>query len=291
MTGGYDFLDQLRNDLAQLPDQVHGRPRRRVWLAISPIALALVVAGTVLVLTRGGSSAVPSASAATFLNAAADHALATPAARLGVGQFYYEKYHGTDLGPLEGAIGTSEQWMNRLGTGRELYDGHFIAGFTGSAAHPAQTSFGNRSLTYAQLQALPTDTDQLASVVRRASLPAGPIGPSAAEYRTIGGLLVGSPWPIPPGLRAALLRVAAAIPGLALEEGVRDCASRAATAVVEYERGYANDKPVRMRFELFFNPATHLFLGERGTVVGQTQPFRCIALLRAGVVNSMTARR
>jgi hypothetical protein len=290
MTSGHDFLNQLRNDLADLPVKPHARPRRRLWLAISPIALAVLVAGPVFVLARGGSSTVPAASAATFLNSAADQALAAPAARLGPGQFYYEKYHGTDLGPLEGAVGTSEQWMTRLGTGRLLYDGHQVMGFTGSAAHPAATSFGNRGLTYAQLQALPTDPNQLGSVVRQASLPAGPIGLSAAEYRTIGQLLDGSPWPIPPRLRAALLRVAATIPGLTVEEGTRDCANRAATAVVEYERGYANDEPVRMRFELFFNPTTDLFLGERGTVIGRTQPFRCIALLRAGVVDAMTAR-
>jgi hypothetical protein len=69
---------------------------------------------------------------------------------------------------------------------------------------------------------------------------------------------------------------------------VRVCAGRRATAVVHDEQGYANDKPVPMRFELLFDAKTDLFLGERGTVIGQTQPFRCVALLRAGVVKSMT---
>lgn len=289
MTSGYDFLDQLRSDLAALPSHA-GRQRRQAWLIAAPLGLVVVVAVATLMLTRGGSGAVPTASAATFLNAAADRALAAPAARLGPRQFYYEKYHGNDLGPIDGAIGTSEQWMNRLGTGQVLYDGHFIAGFTGTSANPVSTSFGSRELTYAQLQALPTDPEQLAGIIRRASTPARPIGLSAAEYRTIGQLLAGSPWPIPPRLRAALLRVAATIPGLTIEHSARDCAGRPATAVVKYERGYANDKPVRMRFDLFFAAKTDLFLGERGTVVGQAQPFRCIALLRAGVVNSMGTR-
>ena len=264
--------------------------RTHTWLIAAPLGLAVVCAVAVIMLTRGGSGTVPTASAATFLNAAADHALSAPAARLEPGQFYYEKYHGTDLGPLEGAIGTSEQWMNRLGTGRVLYDGHQIAGFKATARHPVTTSFGNRGLTYAQLQALPTDPQRLAGILRRASLPAGPIGVSEEEYRTIGQLLVGSPWPIPPRLRAALLRVAATIPGLTIEQDARDCAGRRATAVVGYEQGYANDKPVQMRFELLFDAKTNLFLGERGTVVGQAQPFRCIALLRAGVVDTMTTR-
>jgi hypothetical protein len=288
VTSGYDFLDQLRGDIAELPGRAGRQHRPHAWLIAAPIGLAVVCAVAVIMLTRGGSGTVPTASAATFLNTAADHALATPAARLGPGQFYYEKYHGTDLGPIEGAVGTSEQWTNRVGTGRLLYDGHQILGFKATADHPVATSFGNRGLTYAQLQALPTNPERLAGIIRRASLPAGPIGVSGAEYRTIGQLLDGSPWPIPPRLRAALLRVAATIPGLTVEQGARDCAGRRATAVVHDEQGYANDKPVQMRFELLFAANTDLFLGERGTVIGQAQPFRCIALLRAGVVNTMT---
>lgn len=290
MTSGYDFLDQLRSDLVHLPAQADTRGTRRRWLVGTPIGLAVACAAAVLVLARGNSGTVPAASAETFLKTAADRALAAPAARLGPGQFYYERYHGTDLGPLPSGIGTSERWMSRLGTGRELYDGHPLYRFLGSATHPGATALGNRSLTYAQLRALPTDPERLAGVVRRASTPSGQVGLSSSEYRTIGQLLGGSPWPIRPALRSALLRVAATIPGLEVESGARDCAGRAATAIVEHERGYDDDKPVRMRFELFFNPKSYLFIGERAAVVGQKKPFRCIALLAAGVVDSMTAR-
>jgi len=292
MTSGYEFLDRLRDDLGQLPTHADHVFRRRRWMVVAPITVIVVVSFAVVavILTRGGSTAVPTASAATYLNAAADHVLAMPATHLEPGQFYYEKYHGT-VGPLPGvAIGTSEQWTSRYGTGRLLYDGHQIAGFTGSAAHPAQTAFGSRSLTYPQLQALPTDPNSLAAIIRKASTPPGPIGVSSAEYRTIGQLLSGSPWPIPPRLRAALLRVAATIPGLTISKNARDCAGRPAIAVINQEHGYANDEPVRMRFELFFNPKNDLFLGERGTVEGLTQPFQCIALLDAGVVNSSVTR-
>jgi hypothetical protein len=290
-TTGYRFLDQLRNDLAELPARRNRVARRARWQVAAVVAgIAVSAAVVALVLTRGGSATVPTASAATFLNTAADDALTTPATVLRPGQFYYEKYHGTNLGPIAGAIGTNERWTSRFGSGRMLYNGHFIAGFTGSATRPAQTAFGNRSLTYAQLQALPTDPDRLADLIRKASTPAGPIGLPAAEYRVIGQLLSGSPWPIPRNLGAGLLRVAATIPGLTITRHTHDCAGRPAVAIVSHERGAADDKPVRMRFALFFNPTTDLFLGEAGTVEGHAHPFQCIALMDAGVVNSMTAK-
>jgi hypothetical protein len=288
MTSGYDFLDLLRDDLEQLPSRAERRPARRLIPAATGIAIACAVGAAIV--THGGSSTVSTASAATFLNHAAKNALATAAPRLGPHQFYYEKYHGTDLGPRPGTTGTTERWMNRLGTGRERYNGSEIAGFSGSAASPATTPFGNESLTYAELQALPTDPEHLSEIIRHASTPAGPIGLAAAKYRTIGQLLADSPWPIPSRVRAAMLQVAATIPGLTIHQSARDCAGRPAIAVVNHEHGYVNNEPVQMRFALFFSPHTNLFLGERGTVVGHPHhPLRCVALLNAGVVNSQTA--
>jgi hypothetical protein len=176
MTSGYDFLDGLRDDLERLPSRVERRPARLWGLIPAATGIAIACAVAAVVVTHGGSSTVSTASAATFLNHAANNALSIGAPRLGPRQFYYEKYHGTDLGPLLGAIGTSERWTNRVGAGRLLYNDHQIAGFTGTAAHPAATALGNRALTYAQLQALPTDPGPLADIIREASTPAGPIG-------------------------------------------------------------------------------------------------------------------
>jgi hypothetical protein len=291
MSTGYDFLDQLRDDLVALPVGVSRRPMSRLAL-ISGSGVAVACVGVaLLILARGGSSTVPTASAATFLNKAASRALDTPAAVLGPGQFYYEKYRGTNVEgeQIPGASGTSEEWMG-LTRGRLVFNGFEQAEFRATAGHPFTTSFGNRQLTYTQLLSLPTDSGRLAAIVHRASLPNGQISVSESQYRTIFQLLSGSPWPIPPPLRAALLHVAATIPGLTLNDAARDCAGRAAIAVTLTTRGVDDDKPVRMRLEMLFDPATNLYLGNRGTVVGQPHPFECVALINSGIVNSMTQR-
>jgi hypothetical protein len=160
--------------------------------------------------------------------------------------------------------------------------------FRAVPGHPLATPFGSRVLTYAQLLALPTDPERLARLIRNVSGPPGPVGPLVARFRTIDQLLSQSPWPIPTPLRASILRVAAAIPGLTLNHASVDCAGRRAVAVTQVSRSYGgnrNDLSL-MRAEMLFDPATDAYLGDRETVVGHARPFECVALLKTGVVNS-----
>jgi hypothetical protein len=292
MSTGYDFLDELRDELATLPPVARRQTRTRPRWTIAACVGGLVAVGAAVVLARGGSNAVPPADAAAFLTQAADRALAEPVRPLRPGQFYYEKTRGSNVGTdAAGGSGTSEQWTSRR-SGRVLWNGHPLTAFRAFPGHPLTTPFGNRALTYPELLALPNDPEHLASVIRRASQPPGPMGPVVAQFRTIDQLLSQSPWPIPAQLRASILRVAAAIPGLTIDHAAHDCAGRPAIAVTQVSRSYGGNRSslAPMRAEMLFDPTTDAYLGDRATVVGNAHPFECVALLNAGVVNSITQR-
>ena len=93
----------------------------------------------------------------------------------------------------------------------------------------------------------------------------------AAELDAIKGLLES---PVPAGVRAALYRAAALIPGVRYDGHVRDALGRAGVGVSAGRPG--------SEFQLIFDPATGALLGQHSPVVGDS------ATLAAGVVGSIT---
>jgi hypothetical protein len=94
----------------------------------------------------------------------------------------------------------------------------------------------------------------------------------AVELDAIKGLLES---PVPAGVRAALYRAAALIPGVRFDGHVRDALGRAGVGVSAGRPG--------SQFQLIFDPATGALLGQHSPVVGDS------ATLAAGVVGSITA--
>jgi hypothetical protein len=97
-------------------------------------------------------------------------------------------------------------------------------------------------------------------------------GQGAAELDAIKGLLES---PVPAGVRAALYRAAALVPGVRYDGHVHDSLGRRGVGVSAGRPG--------SQFQLIFDPSTGALLGQHSPVVGDS------ATLAAGVVGSITA--
>jgi hypothetical protein len=121
-------------------------------------------------------------------------------------------------------------------------------------------SIGERLMTWAQFQRLPTAPEQLQGAIARASSYLGPgIPPAATEFSLIANLLASAPGS--PALRSALYQVAARLPGLALVPHARDLIGRAAAEVYMP----LQNASIPAGNALYFNPAT-------GAVLDVAQP-------------------
>ncbi len=133
-------------------------------------------------------------------------------------------------------------------------------------------TIGSRTISYEQLDDLPTDGR---AMYRELLAAAGDAGPSPDEevFATIGDLLRSEP--VPPDIRAGLFRAAAYIKGIRLVGAVRDALGRRGVAIELHSRD--------MLRRLVFDPQTALLLAEQdvlaervgyldaaaGTVIGE----------------------
>lgn len=113
-------------------------------------------------------------------------------------------------------------------------------------------SFGSKAISYADLQALPTDGPAMYRALLKGAGNAGP-SPDEEVFTMIGDLLRSSP--VPPDVRAGLYRAAAYIKGIRLVGPVRDQLGRRGVAV-------ELDSIDRHR-RLIFDPDTALLLAEQ----------------------------
>jgi len=213
--------------------------RRRLWAPVAAAAAVTAVAITAAAIAapgpRGARPASPSGSltAASVLREAAAAAAGQPP---GHGRYFaVESELIVMYGyPASGAL--RSQWIGNGLSGR-------LAWLVGPV--------GERLMSWAQFQGLPTAPDQLQAAIARASSYLGPgIPPAATEFSLIANLLASAPGS--PALRSALYQVAARLPGLALVPHARDLIGRAAAEVYVPLENAA----IPGGNALYFNPST-----------------------------------
>jgi hypothetical protein len=151
---------------------------------------------------------------------------------------------------------------------------------------PSDESFGPGGLSDGptDLTKLPTDPKVLRTMISSRRIEGGPPGP-AEDFTQIGDLLRETD--APPALRAALLQVAAGLPGIEELGTVTDHEGRHGVGVA-YVSGGA-------RHELIFDPKDSSLMGEEDVVVDaspQAEPVGTVVgwavYLRSGVVGSVS---
>ncbi|MFI7634286.1 CU044_5270 family protein [Nonomuraea sp. NPDC049400] len=132
----------------------------------------------------------------------------------------------------------------------------------GSEWHTLPACPGPRQTDYAYLSTLPTDADGMRARLYEMSAAyvsdgKGVDGDRAAFDHVLD--LVRETY-MPKAQRAALFEAAKTIPGVQVAEGVADAAGRKGVAIGRVD-------PQGTLIQAIFDPATHLFMGERNTVV------------------------
>jgi hypothetical protein len=272
-----------------LPDQWFSLRHPRVIGALAAVGIVAILASGLLPLGRG-----PDPAAAAALNQAAYIAAAQPDA---AGDGYrYTKSEGAYLSGVGGAPGrpngvwalvpvSREIWIKPDGSGRLLEKrgeaiwfgqadkAAWVAagspnlgaeafsdmrfGPTPPGAEPGTARAWPGSLSYEDVDALPTDVAALREVIRaRAAANGG--GATDLEMFTIVGDLLRETVAAPQ-VRAALYRVAASLGGVELIGSVTDRVGRSGTAVsLTGDRSGAG----RERRVLIFDPETSVLLAE-----------------------------
>ena len=276
-------MEDVRSSPARATPSAHriasgGRAGRRFWFSAAALTCAAAVGIAAAAAVAPGPRATrpkpkPVILAAAFTLRRAASAAASQAA--GRGRFFVSESEYIIPGNGQDVPVTRTIWIGNGVTGRLVQGEHGSA-----AAIPPGMSLGRRTITWAQLQSLPTAPGPLLAVIASASRDNGqPL--VQAEFDNIVGLLFESP--TPPALRSALYLAAARLPGVALVPASHDLIGRAA-AEVYVPPGF----PGNGGMALFFDPSTSAVLGV-ATLVGskvQCPPASEYAVLASGYVNS-----
>jgi hypothetical protein len=286
------------------------RPRRerRRWRLPGLAVVAAGVAVVVALVTGLGTGREADARAAQLLRTAAAQLRTSGAApALGHGQYWYVESVGhtmvtsvTGSGSFNAITSTTHiEWVGPDGSGRIVRtdgDPQFPTALdrqrwlaAGSPAldgrideqEPAGSMlfpFGSRTLSYAQLQALPTDPDALGALVEQAAVR-NSWSLSWQELDLIAELMRNAP--LSPAQGAALYEVAARLPDVQLVGPTTDPSGRPGTGVAVTSNG--------QRMELVIDTATGQLLGDRQVDVGTGQVSDAMSYVRTGVVSSTTA--
>lgn len=296
------------------PMRLH-RPSRRwpvaVGVAAAAVALAVAVP-SILPSGRGRGGAQPAAAAA-LLRASKVASRQTGEPAPVPGQFVYTKTQSgqesdwADAGPNHEGFSalvplTREAWIGTDGSGR-LMETRGTPEFLSdqdeatweAAGRPdlggndtEDQSFQAGGLYYFDLSSLPTDPDQLQTMIEERQVEGGPPG-DAETFAIIGDMLRETY--ATPLLRAALYQIASELPGIELLGSVKDPVGRDGIAVAYTSGGDQH--------QLIFDPDTSALLGERSVVVDpgearlDVEPGTVVswaAYLASGVVDSTSQR-
>ncbi|MEU9037411.1 CU044_5270 family protein [Streptomyces sp. NPDC048352] len=244
-----------------------GRAGRPLFLSLAAAAAACAVVGAFVLSDSGPAehprAARPEPAAVRFLDRVAWAAAQAPAPSVRDGQFLYTKTvgHSTALSEVAGGgmeasriDQSAEVWVSVDGTAATT-----TRTARGTGTHPPDGKPTLNGPTYRFLETLPTDPDRLRKVIYAdARLNHGPgsgstTGPDQEAFVMIGDILKRGG--TPPGLSAALYRVAARIPGVVLVPGATDAAGRTGVAVARVHDGE--------RTEWIFDEGSLGFMGER----------------------------
>jgi hypothetical protein len=213
-----------------------GRPGRRLWVPVAAAAAVMTAGIAVAAVAASGPRAAlhqpagPAAVTAAFVLHQAASAAASQAA--GKGRFFVTESEYITPADNQDDPAFRTIWIGHGSTGRLVQLGL-------TASIPSPVPFGRSTLTWAQLQHLPT--------------AAGP--PLAvSEFGTAVSLLFEAP--SPPALRSALYDLVARLPGVRVVSDSRDLIGRTAAEV--YIRLEAQDNSGEA---LFFDPSTSAVLG------------------------------
>lgn len=292
------------------------RGGRRWWAVAAGVAAAAVaIAVAVPAMVPGGHpGGAPNAAAAALLRAAKVAATQRGTPPPGPGQYVYTKTEAVwendwaNVGPNDDQYFSvlmpivREAWIGTDGSGRLLETNGTPTFLTdhdrsvwiaagrpdlgGNTTH--DESYRPGGLYYLDLTKLPTDPDELRTMIEERKVEGGP--PGEAETFTIIGDLLRETY-APPELRSALYRIASELPDVQLIGNVKDPEGREGVAVAYPNNGILH--------ELIFDPNTSALLAERtvitdpaqahlqvpsGTVVGWA------AYLGSGIVDSTDHR-
>ncbi|MBA3916260.1 MAG: CU044_5270 family protein [Acidobacteriales bacterium] len=195
----------------------HSRPpRRRRWMV--PVAAAALAVAAPAVLGGPGTT---DARASAFLTEVSRNVAAGPQTSQADAAYWYVRLQETSgLGEA-----TVEEWLGHRAPSKFVGHGVDLPESDGS---PARFVMGTRSLSWDTLVSLPTNSESLTRVLRKAGRGAGHDVDSQL-FTEVGDLLRASP--APPGLRAALYTVGAEIKAVRLIGRTTDALGRAAVAI------------------------------------------------------------
>jgi hypothetical protein len=286
------------------------RPRRerKRWRLPGLAFVAAVVAAAIALVTGLGTAREPDARAAQVLRtAAAQLGTSDVAPTLGPGQYWYVKSVGHSM--VTSVTGSSSfnaltttvhiEWVGADGSGRIVRtdeDPQFPTALDrqrwvaagkpplgGSLDSPQAAGsmvfpFGSRSLSYADVRALPTDPGALAALVEQAAVR-NSWSLSWQELDLIGELMRNAP--LSPAQGAALYEVAARLPDVQLVGPTTDPSGRPGTGVAVTSNG--------QQMELVIDTATGQLLGDRQVDVSTGLVSDAMSYVGTGVVSSTTA--
>jgi hypothetical protein len=227
-----------------------GRPGRRLWVPVAAAAAVMTAGIAVAAVAASGPRAAlhqpagPAAVTAAFVLHQAASAAASQAA--GKGRFFVTESEYITPADNQDDPAFRTIWIGHGSTGRLVQLGL-------TASIPSPVPFGRSTLTWAQLQHLPTAAGPLLADIARVS---GHLGQPLAvsEFGTAVSLLFEAP--SPPALRSALYDLVSRLPGVRVVSDSRDLIGRTAAEV--YIRLEAQDNSGEA---LFFDPSTSAVLG------------------------------
>ncbi|KOV74869.1 hypothetical protein ADL00_00865 [Streptomyces sp. AS58] len=213
------------------PEHLGSRPspfrgRRGFRLGALPVGLAAAVVGAVVVagLDTGQETPRTDEEAVVMLNRIATVAAAQEATPVRDDQYVFTQVQGTQQIMDDGEdVFRRSNWHSADGNRRGLARITVLSGPSGEGTRDMSLAADPNATSYRELQALPTDPDQLYDMVWKQTEGQGPTHEEAA-LEHIGSMLPGAT--LLPQLDAALYRAAARIPGVTLVQHAEDAAGR-----------------------------------------------------------------
>ncbi|POM25743.1 hypothetical protein BTM25_01260 [Actinomadura rubteroloni] len=261
---------------------VRPRFRRRTVLAGTALGGAVLAAAAIVavpVVSTDGSPP-PALAAAEVLNRAARAAEASPDPVPRDDQFIYtEAVQRWSMGGEPVKSYRNQRWESVDGRHRGLSYDHGVKRIENPATAQPDDVF---PMNYAALARLPHDPAQL-----RACLTSGPPGArrdTRRHLRQLTARMALAQPVLPPGLRPALFRAFAGLPGIALRRNVADALGRRGIGVL-----IGGGTGARMLdFMVILDPKTYRFLGTalQRPVRTNRPPADVTALVRSGIVDA-----